>query len=190
MARSRVATKRVAAGFENDIAFELGQAMASGLGVVDSVKSVLFDAGMRRYSDKVTAMLRRGGLEIEDGEKLDADMLAKLLSRGFDFDFSELSEDGIVGAVDAEVSRRVSEVIGFEVSSVLSADALASSIEAALVERVGNSGAGGLVSYKLLLRLKDAATWARAGYGQAEKRLVLMAAAQNRYRQNNRMVWD
>ena len=190
MARTKLATDRVARGFENDIAFELGRYLSEGKSLTDSAINILLDAGINRYSDKLTAMLRRGGVEIEDGEKIDAETVGKLLSRGLDYDLDDLSEGGVISAVDTEVSRRVSEVIGFEVASVLDAEALASELEAAIVERVGAGGASGLVSAKLLKRLKDAATWSRAGYDDFDRRRVLMSVAQRRYRQSNRMVWD
>lgn len=181
---------RAGDGLENDIANAVLDALTDDQPVGAAVIEVLTENAIARYSDKISAMLRRGGIEIEDGEPLDAAKLLEVLGAALGYDLEDLSESGFVGAVDAEISRRVSGAIGFEVSSVLDAGALASDIEAALIERVSGGGAGGLVSARLLKRLKDAGTWARAGYDTESRRKVLMSVAQRKYRQSNRMVWD
>ena len=180
---------RAGEGLENDIANAVLDALTDDAPIGAAVLDVLTENAINRYSDKISAMLRRGGIEIEDGEPLGAAKLLEVLGAALGYDLEDLSESGFVGAVDAEISRRVSEAIGFEVSSVLDAGALASDIEAALIERV-EGGAGGLVSARLLKRLKEAATWSRAGYDAESRRKVLMSVAQRRYRQSNRMVWD
>lgn len=181
---------RAGEGLENDIANAVLDALTDDQPMGAAVLQVLTENAISRYSDKISAMLRRGGIEIEDGEPLDAAKLLEVMGAALGYDLEDLSESGFVGAVDAEISRRVSEAIGFEVASVLDAGALAADIEAALIERISGGGAGGLVSAKLLKRLKDAGTWSRAGYDAESRRKVLMAVAQRRYRQSNRMVWD
>lgn len=181
---------RAGEGLENDIANAVLDALTDDAPIGAAVLDVLTENAINRYSDKISAMLRRGGIEIENGAPLDAAKLQEVLGAALGYDLGDLSESGIVDAVDAEAARRVSAAIGFEVQSVLNAAALASDIEAALIERVTAGGAGGLVSARLLKRLKDAGTWARAGYDAAERRKVLMTVAQRKYRQSNRMVWD
>lgn len=179
---------RAGEGLENDIANAVLDALTDDTSVSDAVLEVLTENAIERYSDKISAMLRRGGIEIENGEPLDAAKLLEVLGDALGYDLEDLSETGFVGAVDAEISRRMSEAIGFEVASVLDAGALASDIEAALIERVG-SGTGGLVSARLLRRLKDAGTWSRAGYDTEARRRVMLTVAQRRYRVENKMVW-
>lgn len=181
---------RAGEGLENDIANAVLDALTDDKNVSAAVVDVLTENAIERYSDKISAMLRRGGIEIEDGEPLNAAKLLEVLGAALGYDLDDISESGIVGAVDAQISRRVSEAIGFEVVSVLDAGGLASDIEAALIERVSGGGAGGLVSLGLLKRLKDAGTWSRAGYDAESKRKVLLSVAQRRYRRSNRMVWD
>lgn len=179
---------RAGEGLENDIANAVLDALTDDEPVGAAVLQVLTESAIERYSDKISAMLRRGGIEIENGEPLDAAKLLEVLGEALGYDLEDLSESGFIGAVDAEISRRMSEAIGFEVVSVLDAGALASDIEAALIERVG-SGTGGLVSARLLRRLKDAGTWSRAGYDAEARRRVMLSVAQRRYRVENKMVW-
>lgn len=180
---------RAGEGLENDIANAVLDALTDDKPVGAAVIDVLTEAAISRYSEKISAMLRRAGVEIENYEALDAEKLIEILSAALGYDLSDISEDGIIGAVDAEISRRVSQVIGFEVSSVLNAGSLATDIENAIVQMATERGAGGLVSSKLLKRLRIASTWARAGYDAADRRKVMLSVAQRRYRATNRMVW-
>ena len=189
MSKSRVRTRRVAAGFENDIVFEVGEAMASGQGVTDAVASVLLARGIARYSDKITAMLRRGGMDIDDGQQVDETLIAAMVSRGFDFDFDDLSEAGIVDAIDSYAAGRLSDALGFTVSSIKDVDSLFADLQAGAVEAF-QEGAGGLVSAALYGRAREAATWERAGYDLEARRRVQVAIAQRKYRRSNLWTWD
>lgn len=181
---------RAGEGVERDIANAILDALTDDKPVGSAVIEALTESAINRYSDKISAMLRRGGVEIANDEPLDAAKLIEVLSAALGYSLDDLSESGFVGAVDTEAARRVSEVIGFTVSSVLDVGALVSDIENGIVEHVTNGGAGGLVGAKLLKRLKDAATWERAGYDKESRRRVLLTVAQRKFRQSNRMVWD
>jgi hypothetical protein len=176
---------RAGEGLENDIANAILDALTDDLPVGQAVIDALTDNAINRYSDKISAMLRRGGIEIDNDTPLDAAKLVEVLTDALGYDLDDLSSEGVVAAVDAEISRRVSEATGVDIQSVLSVSEIESAIQSAIV-----GGAGGIVSAKLLTRLKNAATWSRAGYDGEARRRVLMAIAQKKYRRTNRMVWD
>lgn len=181
---------RAGEGLERDIANAMLDALSNDTSPSQGVIDALTENAINRYGDKISAMLRRGGVEIANDEPLDAAKLTEILTGALGYDLSDLSVDGVVQAVDGEASKRLSEAIGFEVNSVLDAGALAADIEAAIIERVSEGGAGGLVSAKLLKRLKESATWSRAGYDAEARRRVMLTVAQRTYRKSNELVWD
>ena len=180
---------RAGEGVENDIANAILDALTNDSSVVDGVVEVVLDAAIERYSDKLTAALRRAGVEIEDGAVMDVETITELVSRFSGFEIEDLSADGIIAAVDAKLVERLQAALGVTVSTVINTDVLLSDLEAAAVEAF-ESGAGGLVSRAMYARARAAATWARAGYGQGERKAVQNALNQRRYRKSNVEVWD
>ena len=178
---------RAGEGLERDIANAVLDAVTDDLPVGQAVIDVLVDNAVTRYSDKITAMLRRGGIEIEDGKEFTPETLLEVINKAVGYDIDNVSVDGIVDAVDAEISRRVSEATGLQVDTVLSVDALKRSIIEAIGDASTLRGAAGVVNPSLLRRLRDANTWKNSGY---DKKTVLNAMAQRRYRKNNVWTWD
>lgn len=192
MSGIEIFSDRVGRGYIYEFAEILSAANDRGIGVSDIIRERIVQRGIDRYSDKITAAMRRGGVDMEDGEQLTEDKLRDILAEqmGVARDTLDgLNQDTILAEIDREASAKLSGALGFDVGSVLDADALAASIEAGLAERMEAMLDGQVEKYlpvETLKRLRVAATWARSGL---DRRTVQNALAQRAWRESSKWVY-
>lgn len=177
---------RAGEGLERDIANAVLDALSEDAPVTSAIVDALIKNALERYSDKISAMLRRGGFDVENDEPLTVDDVKDIAQRALGFELDSLDPDAIMQAVDGMAAERLSSALGVEIDSVLNLD---EAMENAALQ-VFAEGAGGLVSASLYARAKRAATWARAGYDKAGIKQVQNVLSQRRYRRSNVYGWD
>jgi hypothetical protein len=185
----RIYTFRAGEGYERDLATAAWDAFKRGDDITACVTEELIDRGVARYSDKIGSMLRRGGFDVADGEVLTVGKIVQLVSYKTGLELDDLSEEGILKAVDKWAAQRLSAEIGFAVSTVLNAETLKAEIDDAVREAISSGAALALIPMGARAKASRVASWVRAGYDAGSQRKVMMAIAQKKYRRGNRMVW-
>lgn len=192
MSGIEIFSDRVGRGYIYEFGQILSESNDRGVGVSDIIRERIVQRGIDRYSDKITAAMRRGGVDIEDGEPLTEDKLRDILAEQMGVakeTLDGLNSESILAEIDREASARLSDALGFDVGSLLDADALAANIEAGLTERLEGMLDEQIERYlpaATIKRLRVAATWARSGL---DKRTVQNTLAQRAWRQSNKLVY-
>lgn len=182
---------RVGRGYIYEFGQILSEANDRGVGVSDIIRERIVQRGIDRYSDKITAAMRRGGVDIEDGEILTPERLSEILEKqtGVAVDkISELTPDMVIEAIDREVSKKLSDELGFQIDSVFNGDALAQSLQAGIDAKIEELE-GNLEKYldaATIRNLRRKATWARSGL---DARKVQNCLAQRAWREGNRWMY-
>lgn len=191
MAIKTIFKDRAGEGVENNLADIILDAPNGG--VTDAVIEELTNRTIDRYSDKIGALLRRGGIDIEDGERLTPERLGQIFEEQSGIavnTIGDLNPDAVVAAIDKEASDRLSEALGFDVGSVFDGDALAAAIQAGLQEKIESMLDDELEKYlpaATLRMLRRRATWQRSGL---DPKTVQNALAQRTWRESNRWVYS
>jgi hypothetical protein len=180
---------RAGEGYERDLAGAAWEAFKRGDDITGAVSAELIDRGVERYRDKIGAMLRRGGFEVENGEVLTVEKIAAIVGEKTGLELTDLTEAGVLEAVDKWAAARLSHELGITVTSVLNVDVLKAEIEAAVTEAIASGAALALISQRLRAKAGRTMTWSRAGYDESMQRKVMMRIAQKKYRRHNKMVW-
>lgn len=184
--------ERVGRGYIYEFGEIVSEANDRGVGVSDIIRERIVQRGIDRYSDKITAALRRGGVDIEDGERLTEDKLRDIFAEqsGIAKDkLDSLNSETILAEVDREASERLSDALGFDVGSIRDAEALAANIEAGLQAKVESMLEDQLEKYlpqKMIARLRARATWQRRGL---DPRTVQNTLAQRSWRKSNKWTY-
>jgi hypothetical protein len=192
MSGIEIFSDRVGRGYIYEFGQILAEANDRGMTVAEVTRELIVQRGIDRYSDKITAALRRGGVDIEDGERLTEDKLRDIFAEqsGIAKDkLDSLNTETILSEIDRQASERLSDAMGFDVGSIRDAEALAANIEAGLKERVESMLEDELEKYlpeKMMARLRARATWQRSGL---DPRTVQNALAQRTWRQSNKWVY-
>lgn len=192
MSGIEIFTDRAGRGYIYEFGQILAEANDRGVGVSEIIRERIVQRGIDRYSDKITAAMRRGGVDIEDGEQLTENKLRDILAEQMGVakeTLNGLNPDAILAEIDREASARLSDALGFDVGSILDTDALAANIEAGLTERIESMLDDQLEKYlpaATIKRLRVAATWARSGL---DRRTVQNTLAQRAWRESNKLVY-
>ena len=177
--------------------YEFGQILAEsndrGVGVSEIIRERIVQRGIDRYSDKITAAMRRGGVDIEDGEQLTENKLRDILAEQMGVakeTLDGLNPETVLAEIDRQASEKLSDALGFDVGSILDAEALAANIEAGLSERLETMLGDEIERYlpaATIKRLRVAATWARSGL---DRRTVQNTLAQRAWRNSNKWIYS
>ena len=192
MSKIKLARERVKAGAWNDVLEgawerykESGRESLQG-----AFADEMADRALQRYDGKIRAMFARGGVEIEAGEPLTVATLAALVSDRTGLEITDLSPDTITAAIDRELSARLSEVLRVPVSTVFNKDQLMADVEAGVRLAIEDGRAAELLTKAAVHAARAYATWKRRGIDAQERQRIINAAAQRRFRQTHRLVWD
>jgi hypothetical protein len=184
---------RSSAGWIGDLAVNVRRALNRDTTVADVYIQDLIDAGIGRFSDNITAALRRGGFDVEDGEVLTPEKMGQIFEEqtGLPVDsITQLNADDVVAEIDRQASEKLSEALGFDVGSLLDADALARSIQDGIEQKISELSTDDLEQYLpagSLDRLRARQTWERYGM---DRRTVQNCLAQRKYRKSNTWTYD
>ncbi|MEQ1638912.1 MAG: hypothetical protein ABL903_19810 [Methylococcales bacterium] len=183
--------QRVAEGMENDILNRLYATFKDGGDLTGAVRNELVDIAIKRYSDKISAMLRRGGFDVANDEVLTLGKIVQIINDKTGLDITDLSEEGVMSAVDKWAAERASRELGFTVSTVFDVETLKSEVEVEVTAALTDGRALAIVTRWARAAASKSATWNRLGFTSVESRkTVLSAVYQKRYRRNNKWVWD
>lgn len=182
---------RVGRGYIFEFGRILSEANDRGVGVSDIIRERIVQRGIDRYSDKITAAMRRGGVDVKDGEILTPERLGQIFEEQTGIaagSIGELTPELVLETIDKEVSERLSEELGFKIDSVFNGDAMQQSLQAGIDAKIEELG-GNLDKYldaATIRNLRRKATWARSGL---DARKVQNCLAQRAWREGNRWMY-
>lgn len=183
--------ERVGDGMGRDIVDAVLDALRDDEPVSDAVIDLLTDKAIERYSDKIGALFRRAGIDVEDGEVFTPERLGEIFEQqtGIPADsIGDLSPEVVLEAIDRDISAKLSEELGFEIDSVFNGDALAQALQDGIDTKIEELE-GNLEKYldaAKIRNLRRKATWARSGL---DARTVQNCLAQRAWRQSNKWVY-
>lgn len=186
----KVAMQRAADGLGLEFARQLYDGIKAGGEVGPAVREAMVNAALAKLRPHVVAALRRAGLVVPDDVELTPDALREAINASTGLQIETLDPDGIKAAINDRVAARLSEVLGVEVTQVMDPDALRAEVRAAAVRSVQSGRASALLSAVDIRRLRESATWVRAGIGPDDRRKYLLRWYQKKFRRTHREVWD
>lgn len=179
------------AGIKNrllDVAAE-GQKVAQTTGVPLFSGEGAANFALSKYDSRVRAKLRSLGLQVPETGPLTVMQLRDGLRDKTGLEFEELTADSISSALDKQIAKQLSAKLGFEVTTVFDAAALKGQVKAAIVEKLKDGTALGLIKGASLTALRRAATFAKAGIDPVQAKKIQNQRRQKKYRRNHELVW-
>ena len=155
----------------------------------DTGWSSVADWMLARFGGHVGAAMRRGGIEVEDGQPITLESLAELIRARSGLDIKELSADGVSKAVEERLARALSEQLGVPVTQVFDADALRAQVKAGLLEHLTRGGGAGILTYATTHRVRDTAALLAAGKEPSDKQKAQARLRQRKYRRTHKLQW-
>lgn len=195
MARSRIKslainTSRANAALINEIIDQTVDAWIGGADFdecLSAAKEQIADAAVKHHGDKVRAALARAGIEIPEGE-LTVEGVREALQAKSGLEIEEFSAAGILKAVDAEMAKKLTEVTGIEIESVVGNDlqtTIKVGVRAALRDGMGYR----LIGVLMQNRARKLATLKRLGSNQAELTKFRNRQYQAKYSRTHKQAW-
>lgn len=196
MARSRIKslainTQRANAALINEIIDQTVDAWIGGADFdecLDQAKEQIADAAVKHHGDKVRAALARAGIEIPEGE-LTVEGVREALQAKSGLEIEEFSAAGILKAVDAEMAKKLTEVTGIEIESVVGNDlqtTIKVGVRAALRDGMGYR----LIGVLMQNRARKLATLKRLNSNQEELTKFRNRQYQAKYRKTHKQQWQ
>lgn len=196
MARSRIKslainTQRANAALINEIIDQTVDAWIGGADFdecIDQAKEQIADAAVKHHGDKVRAALARAGIEIPEGE-LTVEGVREALQAKSGLEIEEFSAAGILKAVDAEMAKKLTEVTGIEIESVVGNDlqtTIKVGVRAALRDGMGYR----LIGVLMQNRARKLATLKRLNSNQEELTKFRNRQYQAKYRKTHKQQWQ
>ena len=188
-----VATMRENAGTINKLADQIVDDWVAGDDfsvALERASGQLVEEVAERYSDRIRNALRRAGLQVEDGDVLTPDKIREIVAEQAGIDLGDLQADGIVTGMDRLLSKKLSAMIGIEVTTIADGAALKAALEVGLKEALLNGTAERLITGVLRKRARAAATWAREGVtNKADRDRLTRRAYMIEYANTHSQVW-
>lgn len=192
MSKIKLARERVKAGAWNDVLEGAWERYNAGgrESLQGAFAEEMADRAVQRYDGKIRAMFARGGVEIEEGQPLTAASIAAILSDKTGLQIDDIKPETIAGAIDRELSKKLSDVLKVPVSTVLDKERLLADVKEGVRLAIEDGRAADLLSRALVHSARVYATWKRRGIEAQEQARIRNAAAQKKYRRTHRLVWD
>lgn len=150
----------------------------------------VMDSVLSRYHDKIAAGFRKAGYDI-GVEPLNSAMLAQFVSDKTGLEIATLTPEAVTGAIDRELSARLSEILQVEVTSVLNADTFKASLEQAAIKAIEDGRAVDFISRVARKAARRYATFAKAGISDREmQKRIMNREYQRRWRVNHKLMWE
>lgn len=158
---------------------------------LEAARDELTAKALERYGDSIRAALRRAGFEIEDGDTLDANTIADLIREKTGLEFASLNSAAVIEYIDRQMSAKLSEMTGIQISTVYDAQALKEQMKEGVRQAILSDTAEKLLMRGLSAAAKKVVTWRRYGYTTKEsRRKVMQRLYSKRYAETHRQVWD
>lgn len=186
-----VRTARANAGLINDIIDNTIDQWIGGAEFDDCIagaQSQIADAALNRHSEKVRAGLARAGLNLP-ADELSAGVIAQAVSEKSGIDFTDFSPGGILNAIDGMLARRLSEVTGIEITSVIGND-LPTTIRVAVRASLRAGHGKHIMGVIMERRARQLATLKRLNSDRGELKRLKNRKHQEEYRKTHKMVWQ
>ena len=155
---------------------------------INGVGRLVADVALRHYDRRIRAYFARFGVDIGD-DVLTVESIREKVRAATGLEIEELTPQGIADALERPLAAAVSELMGFEITSVFDQGQFKEQVKAHVLARLIDGEGGGVLRGQTLHRLREAATYARAGAGPAERRRLLNRAYQRKFRKSNRQTW-
>lgn len=180
---------RAKAGTVLDIAVAVTDRLIEGAEVDDALEAELSERAVARYEPHLRAAFERYGVPIEQDAPITVDTLLGAIKLKTGLEIEELSVDGVTSAVDGEVSRRVSSLLGVEIDSMMVLDKVKEALVKSAVEAVASGRATRLISKAIIRRIRSGATWSQQGVPTDDRKTILNREYQRRWRKKYKQVW-
>ena len=191
MTKQGILKERVGDGAARDIVDAVLDALRDDTPVSDAVLDVLTDKVIERYSNKIGALFRRAGIDVEDGELFTPERLGQIFEEQTGIpvgSIGELNSEMVLQAIDRDISQKLSEELGFQIGSVFDGDALVLALQDGIEAKI-EALEGNIDKYldvATIRNLRRKATWARSGL---DPKTVQNCLAQRAYRRSNKWVY-
>lgn len=184
-----VHTKRAVRGSVADIAEAVVDRYAAGEPLSQAVADSVADKIAQRFEVKIRNGFSAAGVELPEGP-LTADVLKDVIAERTGLELESMSPADVVRAVDAELSRRLSERLGVPVPTVLDAAALVQSLKDYIAEELRSGRGAALLSRAALKAARRMKALREAQSEEEELRRARNRLYQKRYRATHREVWE
>ena len=187
---------RWTAGIDNLLQKQLGQSFDTpeeiAAGQIDgSLQLVLVpvaNLALTYYDRRIRAFFARANIDI-GADVLTVEAIQKKIETSTGLEIAEFSAAGLLLALEKPLARALSEALGFVVTKVFDKDELHRQVKEHVIQRLADGEGGGVIREKTLHKLREAATWAKNGLGEGERKKVLNRAYQRRYRKGHAQTW-
>lgn len=180
---------RAKAGTAFDIAEQAFDAYSNGVPLSQFAAEELANRAIERYQIHILAGLRRAGVDLEEGEVLNAQTLLRIIRDKTGIDIVSLTPAAVVDAVQSQVSARMSDVLGVEVQGITSAESLKTALIDAAKYAVTTGRANQLINATVIRKLRSLKTWKTSGVDPEQKKKMLNRWYQKKYRRTHKEVW-
>lgn len=157
-------------------------------GMLEGLAVSAADLALTYYDRRIRAHFARAGIDIGQ-DVLTVEAIRKKIDAASGLDIVELSARGISEAIERQLAAQLSELLGFVVTKVFDTDALQEEVKAHVVARLVDGEGGGILKGRALSRLRNEATWARAGISAYERRQISNRWYQRKYRKKHDQTW-
>ena len=140
------------------------------------------------YDKRIRAYFARAGIDIGD-DVLTVEKMREKIQSATELEIEDLTIEGIMLALEKPLARELSKLLGFVVTAVFDKVALMLQVKKHVLERLEDGEGGGVIKGRTLHRLRVAATLAKNGTSQAERRRVLNRIYQKKYRKSHDQTW-
>ena len=156
------------------------------------MSNMVAEKALEKYQGHIRAAFARAGVRIEEGETITVPVLLRVIEERTGLQINDLTEQGVMSAVDGHVSKGLSERLGVELPSVMGGvDVIKTALINAAKEAVASGRATKFMTAGLIHKIRTIKTFNSEGIETEEDRKKVMARIyQKRYRRRNKEVWD
>jgi hypothetical protein len=160
------------------------------VGETDNGWESVADWVIARYDLRVRARLAAMGLDVDSEGPITVDAIRQAVQSKSGLEIEEMTPEGITNAVNKKLASELSQVLGFEVSTVFDAEALKAEVKEQVLQSLSGGSGAGIITGDTLEELKAAATFARAGLVGDEKIKAQNRYRQKKYRRKHIQIWQ
>lgn len=153
-----------------------------------AIREAAADKMLQRYDEKIRNGFARAGFELPEGELTQANFLG-VINEQTGLELSSLDPESIMGEVDKLMSKRLSESLGVNVTTVFDKDALIECVRAYVLEAIRSGRAAEWIEKGVYTAARRYATYKSRNLSAATKEVLEARARQKRYRQTHRLEW-
>jgi hypothetical protein len=185
-----VKTIRANEGMANDILDLVFDNYFNGMSFEEALAAAqdeLAAKAIERYGEKIRASLSRAGLEIDGVLSIESIEAAIVAKTGLEMD--SLTHENILDAADKIAAKKISSLMGVEITSVLNGG-LEVGVRGAVAAAIASGAAATVLMGGMSAVVRRSVTWIKAGVQKSEIQKIEAAIGQKKYRRKHKLVWD